>query len=322
MATDVLQPPDSRLVVIVNPNSTHAERVRRDVTGPMHDAGWRFPILTTMPPDGDNNLDLIRYFVKPGDTIAVAGGDGGANGVGEALAGLDASTRQQIKTIFLPCGNANDIARSTIGTDILRNGRILHAIAHGQARPLGMIKVQDSEGEDKRGIGYGGFGGITAEAAQRIGRHQHRKLKDNLRVPDIILDSLVVMDTMNNSERTRHYLDGQAIETHDVVFNSIRSMSRVLRIDVDTWAPEMTLNILDKRWLVGDFALRNAMGMLPGHNGIRGERIQRAVLTLLQSSLVQLDGEVFKMPEGDTTITYEPNMLQVIGRDNSRREAA
>lgn len=100
---------ERRLVVVQNETSTRAENVQPDIDH-LRDTGVSFEVFWTPSADPKRNTDDFAAFVRPGDLIYSAAGDGTANQVANAV--LQAGVAQDTLLVFGPYGNFNDGARS------------------------------------------------------------------------------------------------------------------------------------------------------------------------------------------------------------------
>lgn len=111
----------NRLVIVHNPESTHASQVTRQVLDPLLHRGTPFTLYETAHNDTEANIADMREAFRPGDTIAVAGGDGTKM---QAVNAVERNGLQQdTRLAFLPFGNYNDLADKNLNiSDIaLRN---------------------------------------------------------------------------------------------------------------------------------------------------------------------------------------------------------
>lgn len=98
----------NRLVVVHNPESTHASRVSRRVFDPLFEQGIPFTLHETAHSDTEANIAGMREVFRPGDTIVVAGGDGSKM---QAVNAVERNRQQrETQLTFLPFGNYNDLA--------------------------------------------------------------------------------------------------------------------------------------------------------------------------------------------------------------------
>ena len=103
----------NRIVLIHNPRSSNASRVKSELLEPLKTSHSDTLAIYEISPIGfDYNVAQISKFLKPKDTVIVAGGDGTAT---ISAGGILASHHPNIKVAFLPYGNFSDIANTFTG---------------------------------------------------------------------------------------------------------------------------------------------------------------------------------------------------------------
>jgi diacylglycerol kinase family enzyme len=101
---------ERRIVVVHNPICTQADRIGRDVFGALDENRVPYADFSTKWPDPKANEDEIRAFLKDGDRVIAAGGDGTVATAARALVG------REIQLGALPFGNYNDVSRAHTDT--------------------------------------------------------------------------------------------------------------------------------------------------------------------------------------------------------------
>lgn len=104
-----LKQPERRVVVVQNENSTRAKNAQDDINY-LRDKGASFEVFWTPSADPERNIDDFSEFVRPGDFVYSAAGDGTANQIANAM--LQAGVTRDTLLAFGPYGNFNDGARS------------------------------------------------------------------------------------------------------------------------------------------------------------------------------------------------------------------
>lgn len=151
--------PEGRVVVVKNPASTQSKSVERDVVERLRDNNFSPVIFETPASHRQDNIDVMREFIEPGDRIIVAGGDGTGNIA--ANAAID-SGQEAVQLGFLGYGNSNDMASVFSGHSRYKDPLALaKSEASTDAYPLRV----DVNGEfDRHALLYASLG-WTAKAA-------------------------------------------------------------------------------------------------------------------------------------------------------------
>jgi diacylglycerol kinase family enzyme len=126
-----------RLVVIHNTNSSHAANVQRGVFDRLDAAGLTYERFLTPSPQPVDNIDAIAHFVRAGDRVLSAGGDGTANAVANGL--LEANL-PGVTAGFLGYGNFDDMSHTFDSRSAQRNPlRLLNTTETTTVQPLDVI---------------------------------------------------------------------------------------------------------------------------------------------------------------------------------------
>lgn len=158
-----------RLVIIHNPNSTRARRVGREVFDVLDSAEVKYTPFATKSPEAEDNIDEMRDFIRDGDRIVVAAGDG------TSMQAVNAVVREGHKESalgFLPFGNFRDLA----SVHPLRTADLIPSVG---GSPLSIETLQpltlDVNGEYRRDIPSYLTMGWTALAASQFGSQESRE---------------------------------------------------------------------------------------------------------------------------------------------------
>lgn len=177
--------PESRLVILRNPVSSHADRVNTklealyiDADGQLERLGYSDVSIIDTSAQHDDNVQQLQAL-DPNDTLAVAGGDGT---VGDVLwAGIEAKYSQPI-AVFAS-GNANDIAHMLHpGRAVHKPARILALGVPVSLRPIEMYVQSGHDVKEYRAFGYCSLG-FTALMADRFNQPEFRQKVDGVSAP-------------------------------------------------------------------------------------------------------------------------------------------
>lgn len=127
------------IIVVYNPRSSKASRVRTEVLEVLASAGREFKTYEVLPTNVDDNARRLSKEISEGDLVVSAGGDGtatiGLNGV--VLAILE--RKKHASFGVLPFGNFNDTARLLGCRGI---AEILESYDAGRVRKLYPLEAQ------------------------------------------------------------------------------------------------------------------------------------------------------------------------------------
>lgn len=158
-----------RLVIIHNPNSTRARRVGREVFDVLDSAEVEYTPLATKSPGAEDNIDDMREFIRDGDRIVVAAGDG------TSMQAVNAVVREGHKESvlgFLPFGNFRDLA----SVHPLKTADLVPSVGDS---PLSIETLHpltlDVNGKYRRDIPSYFTMGWTALAASEFGNQKSRE---------------------------------------------------------------------------------------------------------------------------------------------------
>lgn len=96
-----------RTILVTNPKSSRAADVQRGVLHPLQEATTKFETLYTKSPNAEDNISDIAEYIRPGDRIIVASGDGVAHQVANAILQSDI---EDVTMGALAYGGFNDVA--------------------------------------------------------------------------------------------------------------------------------------------------------------------------------------------------------------------
>ena len=101
-----------RTLIVLNPAATGAGRVERDVINPLLDNGIPHGTIVTPSPEYKDNVEAIGGFIRDGDLLVIAAGDGTVAQVTEAIV---RSQSKDVKVAALPLGGFVDLAQKKAG---------------------------------------------------------------------------------------------------------------------------------------------------------------------------------------------------------------
>jgi len=221
-----------RVVVVYNPRSSQAGRVKGEVLAKLPEAE-EFEVADT---DVDDNARKLAKILEDGDLVIAAGGDA------TATIGINGSLLSGVDAIFvaLPYGNFSDVAKR-LGAETLDD--VLVASGDGEVKLRGRHQASIREvypleilvdGEHLRyGLGYFTVG-LLAEAAKMFDRRNvRRELRKGKRG---LVGQLMRAMEWYGKHRKRRFLpeefvyNGSVVKnTTDMIAMNTRRMSKVMR---------------------------------------------------------------------------------------------
>lgn len=274
-----------RLVIIYNPRSSGYRRVEVEVLGRAPEGTTLFEVADTSV---DDNAGRFSEFVRDGDLVVAAGGDGtvtiAANGI--------LLSKKKARLGVLPYGNFNDLAR-TFGLKTLEE--IIKCEQFERARPVEAIV----DGKHWRyAIGYFTIG-MFAEACRVFDEEAcRRKLQ---KTGGGLIRSIGVLARWWLGERKKKFLPRE-----------YKINGRVVRDTTDYIAlngPKMARVMRGRRWFLGSEFL--------GATGNMG-RIFGLVRMMACSMIWRVPG---KMTRGDILEFSTPTTIEIQGEGEYARLA-
>lgn len=287
-----------RLVVIHNTNSSHATNVQRGVFDRLSAAGLTYERFLTPSSQPADNIDAVANFVRPGDRVLSAAGDGTANAVANGLLMADLAG---VTVGFLGYGNFNDMSHTFNSRSAQRNPLpMLNTTETTTVQPLDVL-VNDELW--RRAMLYTTLG-WTALAAHEF---DNPKTRERLQHGGAnILSSLARLGLMYFKTRHDSALpsftreDGSHYDTlTDVLAVNGPIMAKIIRSGQHKYAePEFLRRDLDVSGLVKNTPFLIASGL--GH--MSGTTVQSDTFYFdAPSSLpIQLDGEFSQLDDVST----------------------
>lgn len=160
-----------RLIVVYNPRSSKANRVRREVFGPARKlAGFLVGKYEVSPTDVDDNAEKLAKILEDGDLVVAAGGDGTTS------IGVNGCLLSGKKVVFgvVPFGNFNDTA-VTFGK--LKFEEIVEMFLRGKERRVYPLEILVDGRHFRYAISYMTIG-MMAEATKVF---DDRRVRKNLK---------------------------------------------------------------------------------------------------------------------------------------------
>lgn len=151
-----------RVVVIHNTNSSHASEVQANVLNVLDAEGVVYAAFQTPSPNPKDTIDAVADFVRSGDTILSAAGDGTGNAVGN---GLLLANQSDVKVGFLGYGNFNDMA-ATFNAGTAKRNPLLQ-LQSDQTRTLHPLEIMKNNEHWRYALLYSTLG-WTALAAHEF----------------------------------------------------------------------------------------------------------------------------------------------------------
>ncbi|NIZ90455.1 diacylglycerol/lipid kinase family protein [Kineococcus rubinsiae] len=290
--------PFSRVVVVLNPNSTgdgpsNARELRDELSE-------RAPALTVdlvETQHAGHAEDLAYDAVTTHDDVLVvsASGDGGYHEVvnGVVRAGREGATSGA--AAVLPSGNANDHATAVQGRPLVE------AIVAGARTRLDLLEVRAGDVAPRVAHSYVGVG-ITPVAAAALNEHHL----------DAVKETVLVARTFWHYRPLTIRHDGRDIDLDSLVFANIDRMAKYATIDEDS-APDdgryetLLIRHRSKLRLVADFTR-----VLRGKHEVVS-RSEPYTFTTYTPMPLQLDGEVMEVDGGtDVVVRCLPRALKTV----------
>lgn len=290
--------PFSRVVVVLNPNSTgdgpsNARELRDELSELA--PGLTVDLVETQHAGHGEELAYDAVTTHEDVLVVSASGDGGYHEVvnGVVRAGRDGATSGS--AAVLPSGNANDHASA------VQRRPLLDGIVAGHRRRLDLLEVRADGQEPQVAHSYVGVG-ITPVAAAALNEHHLDAVKETL---------LVARAFWRYRPLTINH-EGRDIDVDSLVFSNIDRMGKYAVIDEDS-APDdgrfetLLIRHRSKLRLVADLTR-----VLRGKHEVVSRSTPYAFTTHTPMPL-QLDGELMKVDGGtDVVVRCLPQALSTV----------
>lgn len=327
---------ENRVVLFTNPKSSQAERVgclSNELKSQLPLLGVETVEVLTDPPAGTNNADKLAEVLRPGDLVVVLAGDGTNNAAGN---GIIKSKVDGVRSLTVPCGNADDFSHSLHGRDSLGSAEdVIAAIDTGDSQPLSAIRVVQDGDEERYAFAYFGIG-LTGRAAQMMNLPNYRRMKAGRRREiNRLTDAAIVAPLVLSAKKAayRYEEDGRTAEICEILISNVSHFAREFMVDVKSWDKEIIVNELGPEDLMAHLVrriareravdlpapMRRLIGGTPaGENGLIGRPLSKRTLTLAQDTPLQFDGEPVMVSSG-TTLEIEamPQAINVLSPAHS-----
>lgn len=297
-----------RILVISNPASTNAKRLKRR-TGEL---GKLFPgineIINIKTSSGgrEANKKLIldnKEFLGPETLLCIAAGDGTVNIIIETLVSEAGLSSRMRKTPVLPLrgGNANDLAHMLNGyssfarlSSIFKHGKIV------KIYPLQVRLTTDARKELRIAACYASFG-ATAYAAHNINNPSHRKSR--LRSVQGLRLLTEVQTVIRSFMAVPMFKVKENGSVNNIYEYAIINGSRIAKVE------RMPLRLTDNGFYLAKIYRKHPIVILYILQILRRRKFgrvtsNRSKFDLLESTWLQVDGEVIKLQK-DTQVEIE-----------------
>lgn len=278
--------------IIYNPISTgnskqHAEELRDSLS----EKG--FPVVLTETEYAGHAVELARNSANenPNAYIVSSSGDGGYH---EIINGILTSEHPSAIAGLLPSGNAND------HYNFVHHGDLLTRINDQDIDAIDVLKVVTT-GWTRYAHSYVGLG-VTPQIGAVLTEHTLNPFNE----------AWIVVSELFKVHPVKVRIDGRVKRYDHMVMSTIGKMSKYLNLDDTASVTDGQFEINVKRH--GTFL------ELIGHllkaattKANDAQKAERREMTILRSTSIQLDGEVFPLRGGDTiVVTCEKKVLRCI----------
>lgn len=284
-----------KVVVIYNPNSTgQSKRNAESFKDELVAAGFKGEVLLVGTEFAGHAEDITKEYAAVSTLIVSSSGDGGYN---EVVNGMIRAHSPAVVAV-LPSGNAND--HHTANT----TGELVSNILKGEVVKLEALKVTgtvNGQSWSRYAHSYVGFG-LTPKVGKVLTERRPNAFTEKWYVLRHILDFKYVT-LIRNGAKHRY---------SNLICSVITRMSKVVKLDEDAQADDGLMEIYETDHLTLLDVLKTLY-----HASTRGlqhsSRQHSIELTTIKSTLVQLDGEVFKLDANSkVSITCEKDLLTTV----------
>ncbi len=305
-----------RLLVVVNSQSAHFDKVERGVIDVLDQSEWaaHYDVFETRKPTPGQptNTERISKLREPNQGLVLAAGDGTVFDAVNSSDQVEDEIRASTHHIVLAYGGGNDAARSCHG----RKGRadLIDLLDHGVVREVDLIDVLVGE-ERKVAISYVGLG-WTALGSEAINKPEKRRQKKahpriSHKVFDgITLSQLIVAEHFRPSFKYSENSEG-LIEASEMLFSNLPSMAGGV-IQVEKSQPGKVVCIeISPDIFVPDVLKRLATQKIIG--GMKGTHITDRTIVVEPGTVIHLDGEAQRLEERTTvSVGVKPDRVKVL----------
>jgi hypothetical protein len=278
-----------RLVIVHNSNSSHASDVQANVFHALDAAGVTYTSHLTPSPSPQDNIEDIAGFVRPGDTVLTAAGDGTGNVVGNSLL---LANQPDVKVGFLGYGNFSDMAATFNAGKAKRNP--LLQLQSDQTQALRPLEIMKNDEHWRYALLYATLG-WTALAAHEF---DNPKIREKLQrgganiANSLARLGLFYFKTRHDSDLPSFTREGDIRYDHltDVLAVNGPIMAKIIRSGKNKYADADFLSRdLDVSGLIKNspFLVASGLGYMPGKL-VTSDTLRFAEPATLP---VQLDGE-------------------------------
>src|SRR3989344_1966290 len=326
MSDNIHQP--ERLVLVLNPNSAHAERANKAVINPLMASEWgsKLVVLETEDPDtaGVDNVSAITDFLQEGDLFGLGGGDGVDNigyQVVEKAHEDGKISREDLTIVSFPFGDGNDLSLSiSKGVNIARRKRFFGTLNEGSRKWVDAMEMTIETDEAKKKLivhSYVGRG-LTGDIANNVNSpllRKVRKMPGVRRIPGKLLDTPPVVKALIGREPFKYSNeDGEIEQAHEQVCAVMPRMAGgTIRMGVDPFEQRMIQISFGQDHLMRNVAM--ALAKSRTKKGMEGKEISRLKFRVHDQTYMHYDGEPMLLePGADVTIAHRPKFVQVLTR--------
>lgn len=279
-------------IIIFNPNSTgDGKKNAEELRDALLSAGGEAELLETE--HAGHAEELAQEIANKNESayIASSSGDGGYH---EVINGILSSQHPQVVAGVLPSGNAND------HYNFVHRGDIVERIKKGDVDIIDVLKVETAQWT-RYAHSYVGLG-VTPQIGEVLTKSTLNPLKE----------SWLVATNLFKTHPVKILVEGNVRRYDHLVFSTIGKMSKYLTLDKNASVTDGQFEITAKRHGTAFELLRHFLSaaVSDSNNAIKAER---QAMTILRSTTIQLDGEVYTLKKGDrVVIACEKNTIRCI----------
>ena len=278
--------------IIFNPNSTGDGRKNsEELRDALVSAGGEAKLIETE--HAGHAEELAREIADKNEFayIVSSSGDGGYH---EVINGILSSKHPKVVTGVLPSGNANDHYH------FIHRGDIVQRVKSEDVDMIDILRVETPQWT-RYAHSYVGLG-VTPQIGEVLTKNTLNPLKE----------SWIVITHLFKTHPVKVRV-GKNIRRYDhMVFSAIGKMSKYITLDENASATDGLFEVTLKRHgtvfeLVHHF-LRAVVT-----NESNAQKSERYEMTMLRSTTIQLDGEVYNLSKGDeVVVTCEKKIVRCI----------
>lgn len=282
-----------KIVAIYNPNSTgNAQEKAKSFQSEARAAGIEVELSATDHPGHIAEI-AARVITETDHPLLVSvSGDGSYNELINGVVAASAQHKNKRPVVaIIAAGNANDHKRTTRG-----DRPLVQLISSQKPRPLDLLRLRAGK-LDRLAHSYIGLG-ITPEVAVELNRHQL----------NLYREISLVWRSLSQYQPVRLQRDGKTTRYANIIAANVSSMSKIIKLDpAGNQLRDGKFELISSRWHGKLRLLLHLLRLVMVGRNHAPQFKQFSFETVDAQTLIQLDGEVEKIPAGTkTTITAEP----------------